>query len=137
MKKLLLGSLLSLVTLGAYAVPSIILSNSTNQAYQLVWYISIPKSGEIISYQQVIPANSQNIEANPGINYITFNQKVNPNDPVSISAAAYASNSHSQFADNSLAVKLYQGDQFIDNSHFNLNIALRDTGIAVFIQSSS
>ncbi len=137
MKKLLLTSVLSLVTLSAYADPTIVLSNSTNQAYQLVWYISIPQSQEIIAYQQTVPANSKNITANPGINYITFNKQVNPKDPVSISAAAYAAGSQSQFADNSLAVKLYQGDQFINNSQFKLNITLRDSGIAVFIQSNS
>src|SRR3989338_2787686 len=133
MKKSLLAGVLSVLALSIQAAPKIMLSNSTSQSYQLVWYISIPQSHEVIAYQQTVPANSAQIPAVAGTVYTNANMS-STDSTVSVMAAAYATGSPSQFADNSLAVKLSQGDQVINNDSFALSFAIRDSGIAVFIQ---
>ncbi len=118
------------------AAPTIFLNNTTNQAYQLMWYIDVPDSHQVIRYQQLVPAHAESVPATPGVVYqAAAGSNDQSKQPVSVAVAAYAKGSKSQFADNTLAVKLYQGNQLINGNHFALAIELRDSGIAVFIKS--
>jgi hypothetical protein len=134
MRKIGLIFVLMLVVSLVQAAPKVLLNNTTDQAYQVAWYIAVPDSHQVIEYQQNVTAHSNGVVANPGVVYqstVTTKNK----QPVTVTVAAYAKGSQSQFADSSLAVKLFDGNQLINDNHFALTIELRESGIAVFIKS--